>query len=84
MSTFRGITANSMVEGYADNTVRLEGLPEGIVFEISTPDHPSGVLVTISLADAREVAAWLIGEAVDDAQGKGVIYGPGNPPPEDA
>lgn len=69
MSIFRNITANSMLEGHASHTVTMENTPDladrqGIVISVNTLAGDVDRSVTVSLADARELAGWLIEHAV--------------------
>ena len=52
-------------------TLESTGLPERPVI-MHICDHCQATRI-VSTKDAGDTAAWLIGEAVDDAQGKGVL-----------
>lgn len=70
MSAVRKIAVTDP-DGSPAFTLETYGLPERPVI-MHECDHCQASRI-VSLTDARELAAWLIGEAVDDAQGSGVI-----------
>lgn len=52
-------------------TLEVSGLPDRPVI-MHECDHCQAMRI-VSVSDAGDVAAWLIGEAVDDAQGNGAL-----------
>lgn len=72
MSTFRRIVANGMVAGHTADELEIETTPTiatpGITFTVYQTDPEGdpigGSTITISLADGREVAGWLIEHCV--------------------
>lgn len=53
-------------------TLEAAGLPERPIVTHQCPSCNS--VAVMSAQEGREVAAWLIGECVDDANGNGVLY----------
>lgn len=70
MSIFRNIVANSMQDARAADTVEIATTPDlanqqGVTFTVNQASLEDGErMVTISLADGRELAAWLIEHCV--------------------